>query len=47
MHLVGFQHEPVSLDVNKVCFDEKLNIPDTDEKSRKRHCATELYSPGK
>ena len=47
MHLVGFQHELVSLDVNKVCFDEKLDIPDTDEKSRKSQGATELCSPGK
>ena len=35
MTLVGFQYEPVSLDVNKVCFDEKQDIPNTREKSEK------------
>ena len=35
MTLVGFQYEPVSLDVNKVCFDEKQDIPNKREKSEK------------
>ena len=35
MALVGFQHEPVSLDVNEVCFEEEQDIPNTREKSRK------------
>ena len=32
--LVGFQYEPVSLDVNKACFEEQ-GIHNTREKSRK------------
>ena len=32
--LVGFQYEPVSLDVNKACFEEQ-DIHNTREKSRK------------
>ena len=42
MALVGFQYEPVSLDVVKVCFEEEQDIPDTCEKSRKSlmtHCS--------
>ena len=35
MALVGFHYEPVSLDVNKVCFAEEQDIPNTREKSRK------------
>ena len=35
MALVGFQYEPVSLDVNEVCFEEEQDIPNTREKSRK------------
>ena len=35
MDLVGFPYELVTFDVNEVCFDEGLNIPDADEKSRK------------
>ena len=35
MALVGFQHEPVSLDVNEVCFEEEQDIPNAREKSRK------------
>ena len=35
MDLVGFPYEPVTFDVNEVCFDQGLNIPDADEKSRK------------
>ena len=41
MDLVGCQHEPVSLDVNEVCFDEKQDIPDTGEKSSKSQSGTE------
>ena len=33
--LVGFQYEPVSLDVNEACFEEEQDIPNTCEKSRK------------
>ena len=32
MALVGFQYEPVSLDVAKVCFKEEQDIPNTREK---------------
>ena len=35
MALVGFQYEPVRLDVNEVCFEEEQDIPNTWEKSRK------------
>ena len=35
MALVVFQYEPVSLDLNKVCFEEEQDIPDTSEKSKK------------
>ena len=31
MALVGFQYEPVSLDVNKVFFGEEQDIPKTRE----------------
>ena len=41
MALVGFQYEPVSLNVNKVCFDEKEDIHSTCEKSRKSQSVTE------
>ena len=41
--LVGFQHKPVSLDVNKVCFDEEHDIPNTREKSSKSQSVTEWY----
>ena len=27
--LVGLQYKPVSLDVNKVCFEEEQDIPNT------------------
>ena len=36
MSLAEFQYEPVSLDVNEVCFEEEQDIPNTREKSRKR-----------
>ena len=35
MFLVGFHYEPVSLDVNKVCFEEEQDTPNTRETSRK------------
>ena len=36
MTSVGFEYEPVTLDVNKVCFKEEQDIPNTREKSRKK-----------
>ena len=47
MALVGFQYEPVSLDINEVCFEEEQDIPDTREKSRKSQSVTEWYRCGK
>ena len=41
MALVGFQYEPVSLKVNKVCFDEEQDILNTREQSRKRQSIIE------
>ena len=38
--LVGFQYEPVSLDVNEVCAEEEQNILNTREKSRKSQGVT-------
>ena len=35
MALVGFQYEPVSLDVNEVCFEEAVDIPNTRENQGK------------
>ena len=32
MDLAVFQYEPVSLDVNKVCFGEERDIPNTRDK---------------
>ena len=40
MASVGFQYELVSLDVNKVCFDEEQKISNTREKLRKRRSVT-------
>ena len=34
MALVGFQYEPVRLDINEVYFEEEQDIPNTREKSR-------------
>ena len=34
MALVGFHYESMSLDVNKVYFDEGQDIPNTHEKTR-------------
>ena len=45
--LVEFQYEPVSLDVNKVCFEEGQDIPDTGQNSRKSQTDTGQYSYGK
>ena len=47
MALVGFRFEPVSLDLNKVCFEEKQDIPNTREKSRKSQGVTEWCKCGK
>ena len=41
MAIVGFQYEPASLVVNKVCFDKEQNIPNTREKSRKSQSVSE------
>ena len=41
MTLVEFQYEPVSLEVNKVCFEEEQDIYNTREKSRKSQSVTE------
>ena len=35
MALAGFQYEPVSLNVNEVCFEEEQDTPNTLEKSWK------------
>ena len=47
MVLVGFQYEPVSLDVNRVCFEEEQDTPNTPEKSRKGQSITEWCKCGK
>ena len=47
MAFVGFQYEPVSLDVSKVCFDEEQDIPNTHEKSRKSQSVSECLGCGK
>ena len=47
MTLVGFQHDPVSLDVNKVCFEEEQDIPNTHEKSISSQSVTEWCRCGK
>ena len=41
MALVGFHYEPVSLDVNEVCFEEEQDSTNTCEKSRKILSVTE------
>ena len=41
MALVLFQHEPVSVNVNKLCFDEEQDIPNVLEKTRKSQSVTE------
>ena len=47
MALVGFQYEPVCLDVNEVCFEEEQEILNIREKSRKSQSVTEWYRCGK
>ena len=47
MFLVGFHYEPVSLDVNKVCFEEEQDTPNTRETSRKSQSVTEWCKCGK
>ena len=47
MALVGLQYEPMSFDVQEVCFDEEQNILDTREKSRKSQSVTEWCRCGK
>ena len=41
MALAGFQYEPVSLNVNKFCFEEEQDIPNMRKKSRKSQSVTE------
>ena len=36
MALVGFQYEPVCLDVNEVCFEEELEILNIREKFKEK-----------
>ena len=40
MALVRFQYEPLSLDINKVCFEEGQDILNTPENSRKNQSVT-------
>ena len=47
MALLEIQYAPVSLDVNKVCFDEEHDIPNTNEKLRKSQSVTEWCRYGK
>ena len=47
MALIGLQNEPVSLDVNEVYFEEKQDIPNMREKSRKIQSVTEWCRCGK
>ena len=47
MALVGFQYKSVSFDVNKVCFEEEQDIPNTREKSRKSQSVTAWCRYGK
>ena len=47
MVLIRFQYKPVSLDRNKVCFEEGQDIPNTREKSRKNQSVTEWCRCGK
>ena len=46
MALVGLQYAPVSLDINKVCFEEQ-DIPNMREKSTKTQSITECCRCGK
>ena len=47
MALVGFHCKLVSLDVNKICFEEVQDVPNTREKSRKSQSVTEWCRCGK
>ena len=47
MALVGFQYEPVSLDVNKACSEEEQDTSNAREKLRKRQNVTEWCRCGK
>ena len=47
MALLEIQYAPVSLDVNKVCFDEEHDISNTNEKLRKSQSVTEWCRYGK
>ena len=47
MALVGFQYEPVNLDLNEICFEEVQNILNTREKSRKSQSVNEWCRCGK
>ena len=47
MALVGFQCEPVSLDINEACFEEEQDIPNTRKKSRKSQSVIEWCRNGK
>ena len=47
MALIGFQYEPVSLDLNEVCFEEEQDIPNAREKSRESQIVTECCRCGK
>ena len=46
MALVGFQYEPVGLDVHEVCFKEEQDIPSTCQKSKKSQSVTECVAVG-
>ena len=43
----GSRMEPVSLDVNEVCFEEEQDIPNTHQNSRNYQGNTEWYRCGK
>ena len=47
MALVGFQHEPIRLNVNEVCFEEEQDIHNMHEKYRKSQSVTEWCRCGK
>ena len=47
MAFVGFQYEPLSLDVNEVCFQEEQDIHNTHEKSKNIQSFTQWCRSGK
>ena len=47
MTLIGFQYEPVSLDVNKLYFEEEQDISNTREKLRKSQSVSKWCRCGK